>query len=218
MEHKYRFEASSIEGFVQQLAVGLVANGYWFYVTGTVPKNKEPRAVDWKLIRKYGIDCSKFARYRRKRAGRANVQYLRYGRFYVLAATRGKHLFFEEEPFKDCREVPIKFASYAVSYRGGHAHVRIWRETYRDIKAYFEEHSTRRSKEALENAFSTLPFEPYSPVRSQLFTILRAVNRKRKVAGYEPVDWTCLRLRRRIVKPFADLMGGSADGAALSHL
>lgn len=35
---KHCYEAISIEGFVQQLAVKLVANGYWFYVTGVVPE------------------------------------------------------------------------------------------------------------------------------------------------------------------------------------
>jgi hypothetical protein len=208
MEKEYRCEATTIEGFVQQLAVSLVANGYWFYMTGTVPERKDPRAVDRKLIRKYHIDCSKFARYRRKAGGGANVQYLRCGRFYVLLATKGKHLFFEEEHFKDCRETPVKFAGYAISYRGGHAHVRIERETYRELKAYFEDLAVHRSRETLEKAFRSLPFEPYAPVRGQLFAILRAVNRRRKVASYEPINWSCLRLRRRIWRPFEDVAEG----------
>ena len=29
-------EASTLEGFIQQLAVSYVARGHWFYVTGTV--------------------------------------------------------------------------------------------------------------------------------------------------------------------------------------
>lgn len=203
MEQEYRCEATSIEGFVQQLAVSLVANGYWFYVTGEVPATKDVRAVDRKLIEKYGLNISKFGRYRRKAAGRANVQYLRFERFYVLIATHGEHPFFDEEPFKDCRETPIKFASYAISYRGGHAHVRIEHRTQRELTAYFEELAVHRSKEVLEKAFRELQFEPYSPVRRQLFALLRAVNRRRKLGGFTPLEWSCLRLRRQVVKPFA---------------
>jgi len=32
----YRCEATTIEGFVQQLAVSYIANGYWFCVTGLI--------------------------------------------------------------------------------------------------------------------------------------------------------------------------------------
>ena len=126
---QYRCEATSIEGFVQQLAVSYVANGYWFYVSGIIPEKKDPQAVDKKLIAKYGLAVSKYAKYRRKAAGQANVQYLRFERLYVLIATHGQHRFFEEETFKDCREIPIKFASYAISYRNGQSHVGIERVT-----------------------------------------------------------------------------------------
>ena len=38
----YRYEATSVAGFIQQLAVCYVGRGYWFYVTGTVPEHKDP--------------------------------------------------------------------------------------------------------------------------------------------------------------------------------
>src|SRR5690349_10941734 len=134
----YRCEATTPEGFIQQLAVSYVANGYWFYVSGVIPEAKNPRAVDAKLIERYGIDLSKFARARRKRAGLANVHYLRFQRFFVLITTHGRHRFFDEERavIRDVRETPLKFASYAVSYRGGHACVRIEQQTFRDLKSY----------------------------------------------------------------------------------
>jgi len=80
----YRCEATSVEGFIQQLAVACVANGYWFYVTGTIPHHKDPCAVDRRLIVRYSIDLSKWTRTRRKRAGLGNVQYLRHGRCFVI--------------------------------------------------------------------------------------------------------------------------------------
>ena len=68
----YRCDATSLAGFIQQIAVSYVANGYYFNVLGLVPEGKDPRAVDRKLIARYGIDCSKFVRARGKQAGRAN--------------------------------------------------------------------------------------------------------------------------------------------------
>ena len=93
----YRVEAASIPGFVQQLAVGYIQHGYYFHVTGHVPEHKDPKAVDEKLLRRYGIGVSKWAKARRKAAGGCNLQYLRYPRFFVLLATHGEGSFFEEE-------------------------------------------------------------------------------------------------------------------------
>ena len=46
----YRYRAKIIEGFVQQLAVGYVTHGYWFYVSGWIPQGKDPEKTDAKLI------------------------------------------------------------------------------------------------------------------------------------------------------------------------
>lgn len=77
----YRCVAASVAGFIQQLAVAYVAHGYWFYVSGVVPDHKDPVDLDRKIIAQYGLNISKWTRARRKQAGLANVQYLRYGRF-----------------------------------------------------------------------------------------------------------------------------------------
>jgi hypothetical protein len=63
---RYRCEATSVSGFIQQLAVGYIGRGYYFYVTGQVPEGKDPRRIDEKLVEKYGIDIGKTARARRK--------------------------------------------------------------------------------------------------------------------------------------------------------
>jgi len=214
---EYRCEATTIEGFVQQLAVSYIANGYWFYVTGVIPERKTPQDVDAKLIKKYGVAVSKFARYRRKAGGRANVQYIRHGRFYVLIATRGQHEFFTEERFKDCREEPIKFGSYSIGYRDGHPHVGIERGTYRDLKAYLLGLAVHRRREWLEGVFSSLPFEPYAPVRRQLMTLFNRVNHCRVTAGLDSLSFGCLRLRRRICSPFkVPGSAGSSEGSSPS--
>ena len=208
----YRSTATSIEGFVQQLAVGYITHGYWFYVTGTIPEHKEPSTVDAKLIARYGIARSKWTRCRRKRAGLANVQYLRHGRFFILIATSGEHPFFAAEAarLRDVREYPVQFHGYSIGCRLGrdgrryHASVRIGRAAYRALKAQFEHAATRRSTEELRRELRTLPFSPFAPVRRQFCALLRAINGHRKTAGLELLSWDALRLRRRSIKPFGD--------------
>lgn len=200
----YRYEATTLDGFVQQLAVGYISRGYWFYSAGFIPDGKDPSAVDKKLIARYGIAMSKWARARRKQNGVASVQYLRFRRFFVLLATHGRHRFFEDEAanIRDVRHTPILVGGYSVSLRGGRPHVRIDREQYLRIKAYFAEAALRRSPERLRAKFAALPFEPYAPVRSQYCAIIRLMNRQRQNAGLPPVSTSILRFKRRIYRPF----------------
>jgi len=116
-----------------------VTNGYWFYVTGQIPVNKDPRAVDTKLITRYGLDVSKWTRCRRRKHGTASVQYLRHGRFFVILATHGSHEFFTAEAsrIRDIRRVPLRYGGYAVSCRRfadrWHAAVRLDADVFRHL-------------------------------------------------------------------------------------
>jgi hypothetical protein len=212
---RYRHEAAGIAGFIQQLAVSYVCNGYFFYVLGRVPAGKDPAKVDAKLLERYGIHMSKWSRARRKRAGKASIQYLRHGERFLLLATHGEHPFFAEEgnSIRDCRRVPIKVFGYAVSSKRGHAHVRIDLEEFRRLKARVLELAVHRNAKSLTDFFWSLPFEPYAPVRRQLLQLLRLADRKRSQAGYEQLPWDILRFRRRIVRPFGEVRLGSQDAA-----
>jgi hypothetical protein len=158
--------------------------------------------VDEKLVAKYGVDISKWARARRKRDGLANVAYLRHERLFVLLATHGQHRFFEDEAgqIHDFRRRPLKFGGYAVSFRGGHAHVRIEEQTARELEAYVLQVATRRPALWLGELLGRLPFEPYAPVRRQLLQMLRRVNTRRAEAHLEPLPTAVLRLRRHIYR------------------
>src|ERR1039457_4302668 len=118
----YQFVATSVAGFVQQLAVNYVARGYYFYVTGTIPEGKDPAKTDRKIIEQYGIDISKWARVRRRKEGKANIHYLRYERFYVIIATHGEHPFFaaERNQICDIRRQPLRFKNYAIGVGSSH--------------------------------------------------------------------------------------------------
>lgn len=202
---EYRCVTTSFAGFIQQLAVSYVGRGYWFYVTGRVPDGKDPLRVDAKLQERYGIAISKWARARRKRAGLANVQYIRHGRFFVLLATHGRHAFFNSErlAIRDARRVPVKYAGYAVSYRDGHPHVRIERSEYLALKASVLDAASRRGTAGVLSVLRTLDYEPYAPVRRQLLNIVRAANAELRERGCGPVDARCLRFKRTVGPIFA---------------
>jgi hypothetical protein len=216
MEMPYRAVTTSVEGFLQQVACSYLRHGYWYYVFGQVPEDKDPSEVDEKLIRKYGINVSESTRARRKKAGLANLQYIRFERTFVILATKGKHRFFTEEAklIRDIRNVPIRFAGYSISYKKGgrtkdgqpdqkwHSHVAIERRQYLELKALFAENATRESSAAIARALYHLPVVPYAPVRRQLLMMLREINRVRKKQGRPAIPSEVLPLRRKIVRPF----------------
>jgi hypothetical protein len=206
----YQCEATSVAGFIQQLAVAYVAHEYYFYVQGMIPDDKAPESVDVKIIAQYGINMSKWTRCRKRREGVASVQYLRYERSFVILATAGEHPFFAAEAgqIRDIRKQPIHFAGYSIGYRlayraeEGHASVRIDRQEHRKLKEYFDRLAVYCTVEELEHDLRTLPYEPYAPVRNQLRVILRSLNRRRKAAALPPISAGVLRLRRSPVSVF----------------
>ena len=218
---QYRAVATSVEGFVQQIACCYLRHGYWFYVTGRIPDGKDPLTIDAKLIEKYGIGVSESTRARRKKVGHANLQYLRFERFFVILATKGQHRFFENEAaqIRDIRRVPLKFAGYSISYRRGgrtrdggkdpswHAHVKIERRQQLELIAHLSELAKRRKPDSVVQAIYNLPLEPYAPIRRQLLVLLRSVNRQRQELGYAPLPIELLPLRRRVVRPFSNCAG-----------
>lgn len=230
-EYPYRFEATTPEGFLQQLTANYLAHGYFFYVSGWVPKGKNPSSVDSKLMSKYGVAMSPSSRARRKAAGRANVHYLRYDRLFLLLATHGTHPFFEEEAgtVRDVRRSPIQFGGHSIRVvRGNYlrksspedapaidgklrVRVVIARDRYTDLKAYFLEQSLRWSVERFTAEFMSLPYVPYAPVRRQLLDLRRKVNQRRKEGRLEAIPWAAIRYQRSIVKPFERPSNASGD-------
>ena len=216
--HTYKWNATTLEGFIQQLAVAYVARKYFFYVTGQVPKRLNAAEHDQRMLAKFDVARSKWSRYRRrKQCGPdgfplANVQYLRYCNFWVLLATAGHHRFFDEHCrvdgrgggrlYFDVRERPISFGGYSIGWRG-RVTVRISPQTYRELRTYFVERAMLgRSTESLERDFATFPLEAYAGVVRQVQAIHRAVNRVRRTAGLPLVPQASLRVKRRVVRPF----------------
>src|SRR5262245_48413230 len=84
---QYRYLATSLEGFVQQLAYSYLRHGYYFWVGGTVPAHKDPEFLDNKILNRYPVELTKHQRaYRKRVLGEARLQYLRFGRSWILIA------------------------------------------------------------------------------------------------------------------------------------
>lgn len=223
----YRYETRSVEGFVQQLAVGYVARGYRFYVTCRIPPDKDPDGIDRKLVERYGLDISKYVRCRRKRLGEASVQYLRHGRFFVLIATQGQHPFFQlEHDWRDIREHPLFYGGYSIGCRRGqdarfHASVRIGRRELERLAGRIDRIALVPDGDRLFRFWQGLRFEPYAPIRRQLLRLFWRMNDRRKAAGLELVPVRALRMQRRPLSPFVRCpapTGSTVRGHAVSGL
>jgi len=228
---KYRYEVKSIRAFVQRIACEVANRGYVFYVTGHIPAERAPEDTDEKLLEAYGLSLSKFQRYRRKSRGIASVQYVRHGRFFVMLATPGESLWFEREQWprelrlkrgsriKDLREEPLRYSGYQIGVRRSsntgrdHVSVRIQKDEFLGLKAYFLDIACKRTVENLRWEYAHLPFEPYRGVKKQYGEIARAVNAKRKTQRLQAVPLSALPSRRKVVSTFLDVdRFGQADG------
>ena len=202
----YKYEVTSLVGFLQRVATHLLPHGYWFFTQGVVPEGKDPSALDAKLLAKYDVVKSEGARRWRKSQGLGNVQYVRFERSWMLLSTHGDHPIREGEGtnLKDVRRTPLRIGNYNIYVKRGNylkkhlpeepavvdgrwrVRVLIAREPYRELA---------------EELFA-LPYVPYAPVRKQLLKLLRLINAKRQAAGYAKIPPTCLRFKREIVRAF----------------
>jgi len=117
-------------------------------------------------------------------------------------ALHGRHQFFADERVRihDLKRTPLRIGGYSISLRRDpkrrgqlRAAVRIDKEAYRMVRDSFLELSVHRRPEAIAAAIWSVPFEPYRPIREQLFRILTKVNERRKRAGYDAVPASCIR-------------------------
>ena len=222
----YRYIATSRTGFVQQLVCSYVRHGYRFYVSGKVPEGKDPLQVDEKLLDRYDIRKTDRQRYRAKKAGKANLQYIRFDRDWLMLATPGSHDWKEEERgnIRDCSHgEPIHFQGYSISLKQGlyrpvrckkdrngkperddklRVRVQIARNAYRDLKAELVELARKRRAGWIAGRLFNIEYEPYAPIRQQLLSLLFHVNQVRKRQGMKRIGTNVIRFRRKIVKPF----------------
>lgn len=203
-----RCEVASEHALVQYLASNVIRHGYWHYFLGKIPAHKEAAAVDAKLVERYGADLDKFSRARRKAKGLANVIYVRLDREFLLVATDGDHIIFSEHPMKDFRREHLRLHGYQVGAGRGadgkfHAGVRIGDAAFSGLADFFMSIAVHWSASRLAEEFRSIQFVRFARVRRQLLKLLRLVNERRRVAGFELVPTSALQLRRTIVSVFS---------------
>lgn len=114
-------EATNRDGLLA-LLVNLIAKGYRYYFTGSVKAGKDPCAIDTRMIDHYHANLPKWTRERRRRAGKANFRYIRYGETFFLLATEGEAPVFWSEDrtrIRDLRVTALQFSGYSISFRKG---------------------------------------------------------------------------------------------------
>lgn len=219
---EYKYEVTSLVGYLQRVATHLLPKGYYFFVQGVVPEGKDASTLDAKLLAKYEVVKTEGARRWRKQQGLGNVQYVRFDKSWILMATHGDHPIREGEAtnLKDVRRVPIRIGDYSLYVKRGNylkkqspdesakpdgkwrVRVLIAREPYRELCAYFLSIACHRRAETLSDELFALPYVPYAPVRKQLLKLLRLINAKRQAAGFAKIPTSCLRFKREIVRAF----------------
>lgn len=218
MKHLVLSEA----GLVQLVATNLVTAGYYHYVAGTIPADKDPARTDANILGKYMANLPRHERVYRKRHAKPNLRYVRLAVpnendvfSFLMMATDGDQsdAWFREEDHRDLRKSPLCLSGYAISAkkertRGGttryRVRVAIEREEFRRLKAYFLDLARHRAEERFIADFLALPYQPYRTVRGQLFNILVEANRVRKKAGFSRLYYGILPRRRRIVRVFSE--------------
>jgi hypothetical protein len=206
----YQCEATSVMGFIQQLACAYIRSGYVRVACGVLPEGKDAARFDAKQVERYRLDgMTARMRWKRRREGLANVQYLRHGQVFVILVSDGHRDVFEREEgriARDLRERPMLAFGYSLRVANGHVQVRIADREYEALRVLALDLAARqRSADKIAEVFRRLPLESYAPVRGQLFGLLAAVNQQRKRAGLDLVPIDAIRKRRRIVRPFEPL-------------
>ena len=59
----------------------------------------------------------------------------------------------------------------------------------------------------MEKEFSRLNYQPYEPVYAQLVAIAKKVNKVRRRRGFEKIELSCIRTKRRLGPVFAESAG-----------
>jgi hypothetical protein len=182
-----------------------VTKGYHFHIWGMVPEGKTGEEIDRTMGRKHpSILLSLPAKRQRfHRHGEARLQYLRFGRWWIILATHGNGPFWLTEvnnvrKHEGKNAKPIVFWGYSLSYRNGKFHARIRAEEFKRLKRFFLEVAARWDLAWWKDYLWELPFEPYAPVLRQIGGLVRRVNKVRQTAGLEKIPESYIRVRRNL--------------------
>lgn len=211
----------------------LVARGFVWHTTGTVPLERIERVVE-KFCALYGIEESPSADRARRRRGEARTRIVLWpdggGLGFFLLATDGPGTVKEQERLQDAREarqrVRIRDYELAMLPRRGDVARWTWRvelDRYRDLIEEGCRYARREDQRAAEEFIRGLLKRPgFNGVRTQQRAILAAMRHDAKRAGRPPLPaverlpWIRAHLRK--TEPLAVWLAEETRRRALLHV
>ncbi|PSN13347.1 hypothetical protein C7293_16380 [filamentous cyanobacterium CCT1] len=168
--------------FLRRIAIDYMRYGYYRWALRFIPPERNPQTLDAKLIEAYSVTACRTTRMRQRRRGLAVVQYVRWEHTFVLLATEGAHEQFDRLRSYDAREAPLHIGAYAIGVQGTRVVVevrqRVWLAVSKRIRLI-----ELGDRTTLESRLNALPFYRFPGVIGQLRNLVRAINKRRRVAG-----------------------------------
>lgn len=178
----YLYEVSTLGHFLRRIALDYMRYGYIRWALRHIPTDKDPKAIDRKLVEVYGVTQCRTKRMRQKQKGLAVVQYVRFDHTFVLLATKGSHPAFERIQSYDATLAPLYIGAYSIKVLPQGVSVQVRREVWQ----YAEARLHRRAlypHAIVERAVNSLPYYRFPGVVAQLRELVTAINHRRRVAG-----------------------------------
>jgi hypothetical protein len=184
-----KYEAHSLGELLRKVAIDYVRYGYYRYLVIEIPRKKDPKLIDEKILKNYDITyhCTKRARLKRK--GQAVTVYVRFGHRFVLLATEGTNTELEKRDFFDCRVKPISLSGYTVGVKGGKPNVQMSLKRYRGLRKLLSQ-TALHNEGKLRDFFGRISPFKFPGILRQQQKLLHMVNAKRKKAGLTRINPT----------------------------
>lgn len=180
-------DSHSLGDFLRRIAIDYVRYDYHRYVVRSIPQGKDVIVIDEKLCHAYDVTWCRMTRTRRRRAGIAVVQYLRWKHTFVLLATEGVHKAFNKLRSYNIRESPLHLCGYTIGIIGKSVSVQVSRRLWIRLEKLVRRVELQ-SVETIERTLESLPLYNFPGVIRQKHKLLHQVNHHRKQAGLPSVN------------------------------
>jgi hypothetical protein len=182
-----KYEAKTLYIFFRKISQ-YINCGYYRYALRSIPKNKDPKVIDEKLLKVYEVTYDRTRRMRNLKKGQANVVYVRFSYCFILLATEGFNEAFNKIDSKDFRTTPLHFVGYSVGVRNQKNCVLIAPQRMKRLKEFGLKISLHNEKRLMSLFKKVAPY-PISGIMKQKQKLLSEINKKRKTAGLKPIKY-----------------------------
>lgn len=183
-----KYEAHSLGEMLRKVAIDYVRYGYYRYLLAEMPREKDAKVIDHKLLTLYKITYCRTRRARQRAKGEAVVAYVRFGHRFILLATEGDHTEIEKQNFKDCRVQPIHLSGYTIGVKNTKPCVQLSQKRYRALRKLLSRIALH-NKTKLTDFFNRISPFSFPGILRQKYKLLKMVNTKRKKAGLTSLNF-----------------------------